>query len=326
VVVTVTPRRQDHVGIGVRYDDTYDASLLFTVRLRNRLGFGSSTQLDGRLGEQKRVGLEHINVGISGTPVTAGASASYSQSPLLLYSDGQRIGDARIGISSATVFGALLGGDALAAGIEVRGEQVDSRTTIGPARATDRRRYGTGALVVRSNTLDRASFPTRGHLLSLRTEHVAGKRPFRQHVGHGVLALPVAPRVAVVARATVGASSPEDALPLHYVFMLGGAYPSALFPETHVAFAGLRPQERSGAAVTRLGAAVQWEAQRRVFATFRADVGRAGARLTSDPDEYTLGVGMAIGALTPVGPVEVSGSVRPRGGRPRLELSLGYPF
>ena len=326
VVVTVTPRRQDHVGIGVRYDDTYDASLLFTVRLRNRLGFGSSTQLDGRLGEQKRVGVEHVNIGISGSRFAAGAAASYNQSPLLLYLDGQRIGDARIGVASATLFGALLGGDALAAGVEIRGEQASTRTTIATARITDRRTYGSGAVVVRSNTLDRASFPTRGHMLSLRTEHVVGDRPFTQHVGHALLALPVAPHVAVVARATVGASSPEDALPLHYVFMLGGAYPSALFPETHIAFAGLRPQERSGAAVTRLGAAVQWEAQRRVFATFRAEVGRVGARLTSDADAYTLGVGMAIGAQTPVGPVEVSGSVRPRGGRPRLELSLGYPF
>jgi NTE family protein len=326
VIVTVTPRQQDHVGIGVRYDDTYDASLLFIARLRNRLGFGSSTQLDARLGEQKRVGVEHVNVGISGSRFSAGVAAAYNQSPLLLYVDGQRVGDARVDVSSVTLFGALLRGDAAAAGIELRGEQLNSRTTIATLRATERRGYASGAVVVRSNTLDRASFPTRGHMLSLRSEHVVGERPFKQHVGHAILALPVASHVAVVARATVGASSPADALPLHYVFMLGGAYPSALFPETHIAFAGLRPQERSGAAVTRLGATVQWEVQRRVFATFRADVGRAGASLTSDPDQYTLGVGMAVGALTPVGPIEVSGSVRPRGGKPRVELSLGYPF
>jgi NTE family protein len=326
VIVTVTPRRQDNVGIGVRYDDTYDASLLFMVRLRNRLGFGSSTQLDARLGEQKRVGMEHVNVGISGSRVAAGAAAAYSQSPLLLYIAGQRTGDARVDVAAVTVFGALLSGDAVAAGVELRGEQANTRTTVAGVRTTERRTYSSGAIVLRSNTLDRASFPTRGHMLSLRSEYVVGERPFRQHVGHAQIVRPFTSHVAAVVRVMVGASSPGASLPLHYVFRLGGVYPSALFPETHIAFAGLRPQERSGAAVTRLGAAIQWEAQRRVFATVRADVGRAGARLSTDPDDYTLGVGMALGALTPVGPVEVSGSVRPRGGRPRLELSLGYPF
>jgi NTE family protein len=325
-IVTVEPRRQDHVGIGVRYDDTYDASLLFVVRLRNRLGFGSSSQLDVRLGEQKRVAVEHLNVGISGSRLAAGVGAAYLQTPLFLYADGQRVGDARVDVASATTFGALLRGDAAAVGIELKGERAWQTITVTGVRAREQREYASGAAVVRSNTLDRASYPTRGHMLSLRSAYFVGGEPFAQHVGHAMLALPVARDVTVLARATVGGSSPERSVPLYHLFMLGGAYPTVMFPETHIAFAGLRPEERSGAAVTQLGAAIQWEAQRRIFATLRADVGRAGPRLSADPDLYTFGLGAAVGALTPVGPVEMSGSIRPRGGRALLEISLGYPF
>ena len=324
-IVTVDPSRQDHVGIGARYDDTYDASLLFTVRLRNRLGFGSSTELDLRLGEQKRVSVEHVNVGISGSRLAAGVVAGYTQTPLLLYTDGVRAGDARLDIATASVFAAILSGDAAAAGFEIKGERAGERVSRGAVETRGWRSYGTGAIVVRSNTLDRASFPTRGHVLSLRSEHSIGPRPFRQHIGHAMIALPIAEKLSVQGRAAVGASSPEGALPLHYVFMLGGAYPTALFPETHVAFAGLKPQERSGAAVTRLGGALQYEIQRRVFVLGRVDAGRVGPRLSSDPDDYALGGALSIGALTPVGPVEATGSAR-RGGRALFELSLGYSF
>jgi NTE family protein len=325
-IVTVEPRRQDHVGVGVRYDDTYDASLLFVVRLRNRLGFGSSSELDVRLGEEKRVSVEHINVGIAGSRVAAGVGAAYSQTPLLLYDAGDRVGEARVDVAAVTIFGALLHDDAAAVGLEVKAEDAGERITVGGVRTLERRQYQSGAIVLRSSTLDRAAFSTRGHMLSLRSAYFLGSREFAQHVGHALLALPLAERVTIHARATVGAASPERFVPLHYRFMLGGSYPTTLFPETHIAFAGLRPQEQSGAAVTRLGAAIQWEAQRRVFATLRVDVGRAGPRLSADPDLYSVGVGAAVGSLTPVGPVEVSGSIRPNGGRPRLELSLGYAF
>jgi outer membrane protein assembly factor BamA len=247
---------------------------------------------------------------------------------VLLYEGDRQADDGRVQVASVSAFTALLLGDDIAAGVEVKNERSDSRTTIAGVTDVQRRTFASGAVFVRSNTLDRATFPTRGHLLSLRSERTLGRasNAFTQHVAHAQIALPLSRSLAAHARATFGSSSPEAALPLHYLFMLGGAYPSQLFPETQIAFAGLRPQERVGAAVSRLGVALQWEASQNVFATLRADAGYVGRTLTLNADAYTLGVGFALGALTPVGPVELSGGVRPRGGRPRLELSLGYPF
>jgi hypothetical protein len=108
--------------------------------------------------------------------------------------------------------------------------------------------------------------------------------------------------------------------------MVGGMYPSPLFPETQIAFAGLRPQQLAGAAVTRLGGALQWEAHRHVFATLRADLGYAGRALRFDRAVYETGVGISLGALTPVGPLELSAGTLIRKTRLRVELSLGHPF
>jgi hypothetical protein len=127
-------------------------------------------------------------------------------------------------------------------------------------------------------------------------------------------------------RATVGTSSPESVVPLHYRFMLGGSYPAPLFPEAQVASVGLRAQGRSGVAVSRLGAGLQWAMRRDVFATVRADIGQAGPALTFERDAYDAGVGVAFGAITPVGPIELAVSGRRVSARPRLEVSLGYPF
>lgn len=326
LVMTAEPRGQDHLGIGVRYDDAYDAALLFSVQLRNRLGVGSTTQFDVRLGEQVRVAAEHLSVGIGGSRFAAGGGLSYHYTPMHLYVGGARVGGARVNVASASLVGAVLRGSEAALGVEVKAEHADVSTVVQGVETTRRQTYASGAVLARSNTLDRPHFASRGRMVMLRSEYAVGETPFAHHVGHVLLAVPVASRWSLAGRATVGTSSPAGHVPLHYTFMLGGAYPSLLFPETQVSFMGLRPQERSGTSVARLSGAVQWEPWRRVFTILRADAGHTGARVSSNPDDYTVGVGLGLGALTPAGPLEVMLSKRPSGGRALLQFSLGFPF
>jgi NTE family protein len=325
-VVSASVSEQDRVGIGLRYDNTYEAALLLTARLRNRIGFGSTTQFDLRIGEQFRVAAHHVNIGIRGSRLAIEAVAAYNSTPLPLYADGQRIAEARADITPVTAFAGLLLGDGAVIGAELKGEYSHVRASIAGSDTVERGWLGSGALVIRSSTLDRATFPTRGHLVALRSEHAVGEAPFAQHVGHALFAVALGRRLAAHVRATVGESSGDTALPSHYVFTLGGAYPSALFPETHIGFAGLRPQERAGSAVARFGAALQLEVRRDIFLTGIVDVGYAGRVLTLDQDVYETGAGLAIGALTPVGPIELSiGSLVKDAGL-RAELSLGFHF
>ena len=113
---------------------------------------------------------------------------------------------------------------------------------------------------------------------------------------------------------------------MQYRFFLGGVNTSAVFPETQVSFAGFRPQELSGAAVERVGAALQWEARRGVFTTLRLDAGAAGDRLRFAIDEYRVRGAVSVGGATPFGPIELTGSGRSISDLPRLELNIGVSF
>jgi len=326
LVVTASVRAQDEVGVGLRYDDTYKAALLFTTRLRNPLGFGSSTQIDVRLGDPFRVAVQQSNVGIVGSRLLAVAAAAYTRTPVPLYDSGQRVTEARDEVFTASAFVGLPLGDVGIAGVEVKGEHAKAAATITPFDTGQRRTFVSAALALRWNSFDRPAYPTRGGMLSLRSEHSLGGDRFTQQFGSGTLALPLTRRLTALGRATVGRSSPARAVPLHERFILGGTYPPPLFPETYVPGIGLRPQERSGVAVSTLGAALQSEVRHDVFATLRADVGQAGPKLTLDRDAFDAGVGVALGVRTSLGPLELTVSRRARSGRPHVELSLGYPF
>jgi hypothetical protein len=72
----------DRLGIGFRYDDYYGAALLFTVELRNRLRYGSTTGLTFRLGRQIKADASYFTrLGLA-SPVTAGAAVGYVRAPL----------------------------------------------------------------------------------------------------------------------------------------------------------------------------------------------------------------------------------------------------
>ncbi|HSJ62958.1 MAG TPA: patatin-like phospholipase family protein [Gemmatimonadaceae bacterium] len=326
LVVSAATREQDRVGLGLRYDDTYDASMLLTVRLRNRLGFGSTTQFDVRLGEQLRVAVQHGNVGFARSHFVVGSSLSYSRTPIPVFEGGEHVDDTRVEVRSALVLAGVLLGDQGALGVELKGERARASVGIASADSARSRTFATGALVLRWSSLDEPFFPSRGALLSLRSERALTEPSFAQHVGSATIAVPLSARVTALGRATVGKSSPESAIPLHYRFMMGGSYPAPLFPETQVSHAGLRARARSGAAVVRLGGALQWEVRRDIFATVRGDIGQAGPALTLDRAAYDGGVALALGASTPVGPLEIAVSGQPGGGAPRLEASLGYVF
>lgn len=325
VVVDASIRNQDRIGLGLRYDDSYDASLLVTLTLHNRLGFGSTTEFDVRIGEQLRIAMQHAQVGIGQSRIIAG-SMSYSRTPLPVYIGDKQVAQTRTQVSNATALIGVLLGDRGAVGVELKGEDARAYTAIGAIDSSQHLTFASGAAVLRWDTFDRSAFPSSGGLVSLRTEYAFGGASFTHHVANGAMALPLSHSLTALGRATVGASSPDSSLPVHYRFMLGGSYPAPLFPETQVANVGLRLQERSGDAVSRVGVGLQWEARSSIFATVRTDVGYAGHGLTFDRDKYETGVGVALGALTPVGPLELSASGRRGGGRPRLELSFGYPF
>lgn len=324
-VITALPRHADRLGFGIRYDDTYNVSVLLTGLLGNRLEFGSATELELRLGEQLRAAFQHSTPELGASPIVASAGLSFTRTPVPFYSGRRQTSESRLEVSNAIASLGVLAGASGTFGTDLKVERARTTESVGALDSTTSLTFTSIAAHLRLETLDRSSFPTRGTRLSVKSERALSGADFSHHVASGLIALPLAPRFTLVGRVAGGRSSNVPDLPLHYTFMLGGLYPAPIFPETHIAFAGFRPQQAKGTSMSVAGAALQWKAVDQIYATARVDVGYAGRPLTLDSRLYHAGAGIALGALTPFGPAELSLTAR-KDTTPRLELSLGYPF
>lgn len=324
--ISASPETRDRLGFGFRYDDRYRASLLFTARFRNWVRFGSSTTFDVRLGEQSRFGARHLEVNPLGFPFTFQAEVSHTRTPLDFYD-----GDTRVAIASSRVteidgFAGVALTASATAGVRVKLEHASASSAVASQDTSQTRTYPTASFIVWRDALDRPDFPTRGTAFSGRSEWSFGPDAFNQQVAEARVVVPLAGRVSGSVQANAGFNRGGGDVPLHYRFFLGGAYPGAVYRERQVPLAGLAFQERSGAALARGSAALQWEVRRDVFATLRTDVGGVAEELGDVLSDPVAGVAASIGARTPFGPVELTASTTSIGSGPRLEFTLGYAF
>jgi hypothetical protein len=323
-VITASGDNADRVDFGFRYDDRYNAALLFEATMRHLFGFASTGRLSLRLGEQTRIGLDVTR----GRPLNSiwvlGTGVFILSTPLDFFEERRRVAEATLRVTSAHVtVGAALGGGGL--GVQVKAENVYGASTIGAIDSTQRRTFASAAGLLWWSRMDRPDFARRGTSLHARYERaVGGGAAFSRQTVRASVAIPVAPRLSLLGHAAFGASSPDRA-PVNYRFFLGSLTPSVVLAEAQVPFAGLGVQERNGFAVAHLGSGVQWEFLPNVFASFRTDVGNVAATIGDAIDSRIVGAGVAVGSLTLVGPVELR--VHGRSIRTGLvEFSVGHAF
>jgi hypothetical protein len=304
-VITAQGDNADRVDFGFRYDDRYNAALLFNATMRHLLGFGSTGRLSLRLGEQTRVALDVSRGRTIKSHWVLGTGASYFSSPVDFYDGRRRIAEATMRVTSANVTaGAAIGSGG--GGVQLKGENAHASASISAIDSTQQRAFLSAAGLLWWNNVDRPSFPTRGAAFQARYERaVGGGASFsRRYVGASA-AVPVTGRVSLQTRATFGASTPDSTIPLTYRYYLGSLTPSAVLAEAQVPFAGLHVQERNGFAVAQLGAAVQWEAVPNVFLTLRGDVGNVASSVSDAIDSRIVGMGLSAGTRSLAGPLEI---------------------
>lgn len=326
IVVSAAMRTQDRLGFGFRFDDTYKAALLFSATLRNRLGTGSTTEIELRLGEQLKLGIEHTSTSIENPRYIFGAAASLVRAPLSVYQDGLRIVELSLSVAQLRAFTGVHIGRFGGIGFEVAGEASSAGTLVAIRDSSRQDAFASVAAGFAWDALDRPVYPRRGLSFLARTEFAAGNTRFYQHVTRARVARPISRSLTFLADGVVGGSSRGDRLPPHRRFQLGGAFPSAIFPERQIEFQGLRPTEEFGNCVVRAGAAVQWEMRRDVFASLRTNVGYSGDALTVNARRYHRGIGLGLGSLTPFGQIEISATALSQRVGSRLELNLGRMF
>ncbi|MDH4351788.1 MAG: BamA/TamA family outer membrane protein, partial [Gemmatimonadota bacterium] len=319
-------------GFGVRYEGIYKASLLFTTTLRDRLGAGSETMLDLRLGQQLRATGSYGRRFGTLTPWAFRLRAGYERVPVDLYTDGVRTEAGRFHLWGASAFAGLATGTAGLVGVVVRGEHaINSITTGVPGDSVreDTETFYTvgGSLVV--DTRDAPALPRGGVLVrgtATWADHRIGSgATFYQHVLRAQAAIPAGPVVSLLLRAEVGTSGGSD-LPPHYRFFLGGSVPYFMLPDRHLPFLGLRLQERSGRHVQVAGAGLQARLPANVFVQLLWNAGTTLETWTFEPGDWMHGVGAALAWKTPFGILGGSVAGEAFGGPYRLELDLGFPF
>lgn len=190
------------IGIGFRYDDYFASSLLFTIAVRNKIRYGSTTAMVFRFGKLNRLGVEYFSrLGLTAS-ITASASLDFRSGPLRygsvlsgripekdddrpilrenLYSARLSLGYA---LNNASIAGLRVLGGRYAAEVTsypITDSEllfVDGRLRVPEYRgAKITGRYGALMGFVEARRFNRKSFPTSGYRLRATAEVGAGLR------------------------------------------------------------------------------------------------------------------------------------------------------
>jgi NTE family protein len=329
LIVQLVEEPRDEVGFGFRYDDRKNASLLFTGTLHNLLTYGSTLSTELRLGEDIQAKVSFLQ----GLGVTSsfgqGVDASFSSAVFAIFDRGDQLAEVRSrSVSFGGSVGATLGQHSMA-GLRLGMERAKAGTTIAAEESREVTTHFTLQGSLYRNTLDQRSYPRRGMALQLISEWATGRfggsGKYRVNVAKVDGAVPLSSRTVARVGATIGGAAGKG-LPIHHMFFLGGAYPSAVFAETQPAFLGLKLQERGGRAVQVFSLSLRQRIRKQVFATATVNAGNAFPTWEFTPDEYTVGWGFSLGVGTPIGPVEATLHGRSMESWPMLDLNVGFIF
>ncbi|MEQ9397873.1 MAG: patatin-like phospholipase family protein [Longimicrobiales bacterium] len=306
VTLRVEPVTPHSLGLGLRYDDHFGASLLFNATFANWLRYGSATRLDVRLGEELQIQASYLRGRGITSPFSLGVVAGWTHAPFDVRQGSTVI--ARLGVdvlSARVLIGSTVGRGALV-GLEGGVEWARGGTVVAPQDSSRAVSLASAGVLVFRETLDDPDFPTRGARIYVRAEAgVTTQAPgggMHHELADVEVALPLHARVSLRLGGYLGNQGGSD-LPLQRRFYVGGVVPSAVFAPTHPRFLGLGPQERSGRAVQIVRGALQYEYRDGRYLALGVDAGGARESWRFDRDDYTVGWGASLGLASIVGPV-----------------------
>ena len=297
---------------GFRFDTQRGAALLLGTLFRNVGIDGSLLTIDFRVGREVSLdGQYWFGSGLrSGFAPRLRVFGSLDEFDL--YDDTERIakldskyfsGSLDAGTFFARTVGAIGG---------LRGEYLDVSPDIAPVGSPSQSGW-LGLLYgsITGDTYDRPQFPGSGFRATLSGEvgdqSVAGDGTMRRVFLNAAGALPVASNVSLLGQLFLG-SAGGDAIPVPYQFFLGGMQVPAAFPYralSRVSFVGLKHQELRGRAAQFLMLGGQLTVRDGAYLLLRANAGNAFDEWEVDlsSDRFESGIGLTVGAATPVGPV-----------------------
>ena len=326
--------QEGEIGLALRYDSPYNASILFTGTQPLGASAGGRLHAEVRLGEVLRARVQYERAFSLNPPSGLHQTLEAMQFPLDLYEGGLRAVRADVGVVSvrSDVWSTLQRdlGISGGVGLEVfRTTPSAGRVAPGSGLADDDElATATGRLLY--DTFPVAAYPrvgVRGLLQSEALWRMGAERPFFQYLGVLQGRLPLTPGLSVAARAAAGYTA-GDRIPLHHLYYLGGADPTGLLPTQQFPFYGSAVQEQRGRQVWMVGGGLQLQGPFDLVVMPRWNAGQVMGTWDEwgEPGAISTGMGLTVGRKTLIGPVNLTVMTTDWDGPYALRVSAGPTF
>jgi len=320
LVIRVVEQGDDVFRFGINYDSDLKSSILLNTTFRNHFIDGSKLSISAKLSENPAFEGYYLILTDWNPGIGLRMGTEYMNMDVLVYSNKGEI-DASIdyhqyttNIMLQTIFSQS---SDLSAGIQF------SHTLLKMRIAPPGWLGGSYNLLnlftaMRIDSFDRTIYPRSGISLLARARLVkdlsnpifqiqreAGNPISSSYINYMLKfsgAFPANEKLSFLG-SFFGGISTEDLVPDDYRFYLGGAYPHI---DTSFPFMGLNFLERVGSQALAVQAGIQYEFMNNKFITIKANAGKTTDNLDDlfNKKDILTGVGMSLGALTPIGPLE----------------------
>src|SRR5699024_10331388 len=304
--ITIAADNQQSVGLGMRYDSQYKASLLFSGRFNKLFTPGDALLVDFRLGEQLKIQGNYI-LPLSFYPkVDLTLSAAATRTPIDLFSSGQRISSIdieRLSFSPQLKVELL---PSLFLGIGPHFEGFNFNEAVGETLFLGNiSGLITARAFIYADSFDQTYFPSKGQQFlfsSDLSDRLWGSGySFTQFIIDWQSRFPLTKNISLLSRVSAGRTfSRSPTLPLHYQFYSGGVVPISIFQNRQFPLLGYKVQELSGRQLKAIQIGSQIGFDNDLFLQLRWNA----AHLASDwsweitPSHFRSGFGLTAGART----------------------------
>jgi NTE family protein len=336
----VTENHSDALKVGLGYDSDTQSALLFNGTFRNALVEGSTIGLDAKLGENaafhgKRFVPFGFRTGLGFTTeirydrfqLESAESPGNDNDGQSLVSRNFQDYALNLGLQKDFANTITLGADV---GKEIASWQSDESTDRFGNQNVDFLIYRG---FVHADTLDRTQFPCSGFSGLAEVRRVTREleinaspamTPFFQYKAGFLGVVPVQERVSLFAGGTLGVADATE-VPFAQQMHLGGIFD---YDPHQISFAGLNFMERSANALWVARAGVQVETWPDIYVVAQANAGRLedSFRRLFGSGSTLFGGALTLGAISPIGPLELSLVGTQNAKTLGVHFSLGHRF
>ncbi len=329
--IEASERSEQRLRVGLRYQTDNKASLLFSALLSGRIGFGTTLRSDIRFGETLQ-GLIAYAIPLRTRPrVALRLIGRATREPLNIFEVGRRNASLKVrNVEAEALFTSTFVNNSRGT-LGVRTEFYNYGQDVGRVDSLmNNTVLLTGVARFNLETFDRPAFPRTGYLLSLEAEGVPeqfGFPAFGRYVLNWEARRPLHARWTLASQVVLGRARGKD-LPLHHRFYLGGATQFRNLYRRQFPVLGYALHELAGRNAQAVSLGLQYEVSKNIYAKVDWNAARVGNtwRWRIRPDEFKAGYGLTAGAITPIGPIELTFMGQTLEGPFTTNLNVGYVF